>query len=178
MGTSRPRLNPKQTRFAQEYLVDLNATRAALRAGYSPKTANQQGARLLANVGVGGLITELQAARADRTAVEADRVLQEIALLSYSDIRHYVIDSAGNLGLAEGAPDYAMRAVSSVKRRTRTRVFGEIIETVHEVEFKLWDKPASVRMAAMHLGLLKQVHEVHDKTLEALLKEVGSDGDG
>jgi phage terminase small subunit len=177
MGTS-PKLTPKQDAFCREYLVDLNATQAAIRAGYSARTAHVQGPRLLANVRVAGRVAALQDARAERTNVEADRVLTEIALLSHSDIRHYVIDPSGNLALAPGAPDDAMRAVSSVKRRSRTRTYGELVETTIEVEFRLWDKPASVRMAASHLGLLKTVHEVHDKTLEDLLREAIPDRAG
>lgn len=177
MGTT-PALNPKQDAFCREYLVDLNGTQAAIRAGYSAKTAHVQGSRLLTNAKVAARIAILKAERADRTGVEADRVLEEIALLSHSDIRHYVVSDAGHLALAEGAPDEAMRAVRSVKRRVRTRQFGELVETTVEVEFTLWDKPASVRMAASHLGLLKTVHEVHDKTLEELLKEAVPDGTG
>ena len=69
-------LTDKQARFVQEYLVDANATQAALRAGYSPGTANQQGARLLVNVGVAQAIAEAQKARSERTGITADDVLR------------------------------------------------------------------------------------------------------
>lgn len=59
----------KQDRFVKEYLIDLNATQAAIRAGYSPKTANEQGARLLANVSVQEAIAKAMAERSKRTGI-------------------------------------------------------------------------------------------------------------
>jgi phage terminase small subunit len=63
------KLTPKQLRFVDEYLVDLNATQAAIRAGYSAKTANEQGARLLSNVMVQAALAERMKAREQRTEV-------------------------------------------------------------------------------------------------------------
>ena len=54
-------MTDKQARFCEEYMIDLNATQAAIRAGYSPKTANEQAARLLANVSIQNRIAQLQA---------------------------------------------------------------------------------------------------------------------
>jgi phage terminase small subunit len=71
-------LTPKQEAFVREYLIDLNATQAALRAGYSAKTANEQGARLLANVSVSAAVQEAMDARAKRTEITADYVLEGI----------------------------------------------------------------------------------------------------
>ena len=68
-------MTAKQERFCQEYLVDLNATQAAMRAGYSAKTANEQGSRLLANVSVKAHIAELQQAAAKRNEVTVDTVV-------------------------------------------------------------------------------------------------------
>lgn len=72
------KLSPKQVRFAQEYLIDLNATRAAIRAGYAQKTARQQGARLLTNVDIQLAIQEAMNGRAERTELTADEVVTEI----------------------------------------------------------------------------------------------------
>ena len=71
-------LTDKQSRFVQEYLLDLNATQAAARAGYSAKTANEQGARLLANVSVAQAVRQAQAARAERTQLTQDWVLERL----------------------------------------------------------------------------------------------------
>ena len=68
-------LTPKQTRFCSEYLIDLNATAAAKRAGYSEATAHVQGPRLLANVSIASRIAELQEAAAHRNEVSLDEVI-------------------------------------------------------------------------------------------------------
>jgi phage terminase small subunit len=71
-------LTPKQAFFVKEYLIDLNATQAAIRAGYSPKTANEQASRLLANVNVASVVQEEMDKRAKRTEIDADYVLTGI----------------------------------------------------------------------------------------------------
>jgi len=77
------KLTPKQKQFVAEYLVDLNATQAAIRAGYSVKTANEQGARLLAHVSVSAATKaamDKRAAKAERTAAEVLKDIQAVTL--------------------------------------------------------------------------------------------------
>lgn len=76
------KLTEKQKRFCDEYLIDLNATQAAIRAGYSARTANEQGARLLANVSVQEYIARKMAERSRRTGVNQDRVVLELAKIA------------------------------------------------------------------------------------------------
>lgn len=71
-------LTPKQKKFVSEYLIDLNATQAAMRAGYSEKTANEQGARLLAHVSVKEAIAKALAQREARTLITQDSVLADL----------------------------------------------------------------------------------------------------
>ena len=71
-------MTPKQQRFVHEYLIDLNATQAATRAGYSAKTANEQGSRLLANVSVKAAVHAAMDARSERTGITQDYVLSTI----------------------------------------------------------------------------------------------------
>jgi phage terminase small subunit len=80
-------LTPKQERFVAEYLIDLNATQAAIRTGYSARTAASQGARLLKHGGVAQAVQAAQQARAVRTEITQDRVLQELARIAFFDIR-------------------------------------------------------------------------------------------
>lgn len=72
------KLSPKQERFAREYLLDLNATQAAIRAGYSPKTAYSMGQRLLKNVEVQKAVQSAMDERSKRTEVNADYVLTNL----------------------------------------------------------------------------------------------------
>lgn len=75
-------LTDKQEAFCQQYLLDLNATQAAIRAGYSENTAQEQGSRLLSNVMVASRVRELMAGRADRVQVDADWVLGRLVEIS------------------------------------------------------------------------------------------------
>lgn len=76
-------MTPKQHTFCQEYILDMNATQAAIRAGYSAATASSQGQRLLRNVEIQKLICELQENRIQRLQIDADTVLEHIARIAY-----------------------------------------------------------------------------------------------
>lgn len=89
-------MTPKQKRFVDEYLVDLNATAAARRAGYSAKTAEVQGPRLLGNVRVSTAIAEAVAGRSDRTKIDADWVLRTLAAEKTADLAA-IFDDEHNL---------------------------------------------------------------------------------
>lgn len=86
----RAALTPKQQAFVAQYLVDLNATQAAIRAGYSAKTANREGTRLLSNAVIAAAIAEAQAARAKRVEVEQDEVLRGWLHVARSDPRELI----------------------------------------------------------------------------------------
>ena len=79
---NKRKLTPKQERFVDEYLLDLNATQAAVRAGYSPKTAHVQGPRLLGNVSVARAISEAKQERAEATKIDAEYVLRKLQLVA------------------------------------------------------------------------------------------------
>lgn len=136
--------------FVREYLLDLNATQAAIRAGYSAKTAHAQASRLLKTVNVIMALDEARRRRDVRIEITRERVIQELALIAFSDITNYVVDDTGNVVLAKGAPPGAMRAISSLKRRVHV---GEDGTSSVDVELKLWDKPAPLKLAGRHVGL-------------------------
>ena len=77
------KLSDKRERFVREYLVDLNATRAATRAGYSPKTADRQGHRLLKNAEVATRVADLTEAMSEKLEITAERVLQELGTIAF-----------------------------------------------------------------------------------------------
>jgi phage terminase small subunit len=160
-------LPPRQQRFVAEYLVDLNATQAAIRAGYSKKTAVVQGPRLLGNVEVAEAIERGKTRLQVKTEITQERVLSELALLAFSDLTHYVLDDDGHVELLEGAPDGAMRALQSIKRKVTTTGSGDQARTSREVEIKLWDKPGPLRLAGKHAD----VHGFADR-----MEVTGKDG--
>lgn len=86
-GSTTPHrpLTPKQARFVEEYLLDLNATQAATRAGYSPRTANEQGARLLAYASIRDAVSAAQATRAHRLQITADDLVRQWWTIATTD---------------------------------------------------------------------------------------------
>jgi phage terminase small subunit len=83
-------LDPRHQRFVQEYLVDLNGTQAAIRAGYSANTANEQASRLLANVKIQEAVEEAQRKLQDKLEINAERVIQKLATIAMADPRELV----------------------------------------------------------------------------------------
>lgn len=170
------KLTPKQERFVEEYLIDLNATQAAIRAGYSAKTANEQGSRLLANVSVRTCIDEAMAERSKRTGVNADRVLIELARLGFVNATDVInMDTAS---IKENANRDDTAAIASIKVKTiPTEGGGEITER----EIKLYDKTKNLELIGKHLGMFKDKLEIKGNVdlglgkLDSLLEQLGED---
>src|SRR4051812_40938895 len=102
-------LTPKQRRFVDEYLLDLCATRAARRAGYSRETAREMGYENLTKPHIRRAIDAAIAERSIRTGIAADRVLREMAAIAFSDVRDIEFDDDGRLAVV--VPEVA-RAVA------------------------------------------------------------------
>lgn len=166
-------LNPKQQRFVDEFLVDLNATKAAIRAGYSQKTAYSQGFDLLKKPEVQEALSKARAERAERVQVEADEVLRTLLTIARSDPTHYrVNETTGALELAPGAPPRAWQAVASVKHRIKTRTPEKgPVERDHVVEFRLWDKNTALQNLGRHLGMWIDKRELSAPGGKSLIPE-------
>lgn len=140
-------MTPKQERFVEEYLIDLNATQAAIRAGYSTKTADTQGPRLLQNVGVRARVDAAIAAQSRRTGVTADRVIREIAKVALLNPRNVVDPDTARV--LPDATDDDTAAIASVRVKTSSGDSGESEE--HEVKFA--DKLKALELLGRHLGM-------------------------
>ncbi len=136
-------LSERRERFVQEFLVDLNATQAAIRAGYSPKTASEQGARLLTNVRVRSAINTEKKARTERTAISADRVLRELARLAFADLRQAV---------EWGPASIRLKASTGLDDDTAAAI-AEVTKTKDGLRVKLHPKLPALEMLARHLAL-------------------------
>jgi len=110
------RLNAKVLRFVDEYLVDMNSTQAAIRAGYSAKTAHAQGSRLLRDALVQDAIAAGMAARSKRTQITQDMVLEELAKLAFSDPREFFRED-GTLKHPQELSDRAAAALAQFEVR-------------------------------------------------------------
>ena len=89
-------MTKKQKRFVEEYLIDLNATQAAIRAGYSPHTAKDIGCENLAKPNIAAAISQAMAERSRRTGINQDRVLQELARIGFAKITDVVDPETAN----------------------------------------------------------------------------------
>ncbi len=165
-------MTPKQQVFVNEYLIDLNATQAAIRAGYSEKTAKAIGQENLTKPAIAAAIADAQQERGDRVALTADRVLLEIGRLATSDLRR-AFNADGGLRSPTTWDDDTAAAISSVKVVTRRAPGGgEDAEVEYVTEVKLWDKNSALDKAGKHLGMFREQIDVNLKTdLATILAE-------
>ena len=156
------RLTAKQQRFVEEYLVDLNATQAATRAGYASKTARQQGARLLSNVNIQLAVAEAQADRSRRTQITQDQVLEELGKIAFSSMRAY----------AEWGPDGVRLNPSDALTEDQDAAVAEASQTVTQhggsLRIKLHDKVQALHLLGKHLGMFNNRSENLNIDLESL----------
>ncbi len=169
------KLTEKQQCFIDEYLIDLNATQAAVRAGYSVKTAQEQSARLLSKVMVQQAISEAMAERSRRTGINQDRILIELARIALLNPKALVNLEDATVN-PEASPD-DLAAIASVKvKRFPTKDGGEGIER----EVKFYDKIKAIELLGKHLGMFKDRIELSgelDKEkskLDSLLVQLSS----
>ena len=161
-------LTDKQVRFVEEYLVDFNATQAALRAGYSPKTANEQGSRLLANVSISDYIDKAMAERSRRTGISQDRVILELARIGFAKITD-VIDPA-TAEIKTGATDDDLACIQSIK--VKPGEFGT------EREVKMYDKKAALVDIGKHLGMFREKVDMNADIDLNITVDYGDEGGG
>jgi len=153
-----PALTPKQLRFVAEYLKDLNASQAAIRAGYSQKNANVVGSRLLANVRIAAAVTMGRSAQAARLQVEADAAREQNAYIALADPID-LLDERGELRLLRDMPRRIRCAIRSIEIVRRNLTSGDgAMDVTHKVSF--WDKPKALEMEYKHHGLLTERIEV------------------
>ena len=145
MRKPRTTLDARQRRFIDEYLVDLNGSKAAVRAGYAESSAATRASRLLKMTQVADAVREAMDARAQRTQITADRVLREYARIAFADIRSFT--EPGSTGLTvkslETLSDDDTAAIAEVSRGANGQ----------NLKVKLHDKKKALDSIARHLGL-------------------------
>ena len=141
-------LNPKQLRFAHEFLKDLNGTKAAIRAGYSKASAHVQGCDLLKHPKVKLKIEKLMAKREKRTGITSDWVLERLAEIAGGDIKDYMswgMDEHGN---------HESKIIDSDKLSAeKSRILSEVSHTKDGIKFKVTDKIRALDLIGKHLGM-------------------------
>ncbi len=161
------KLSEKQKRFVQEYLVDLNATAAAKRAGYKDPNIGRQ---LITKNNVSAEIQKAMEKRSTRTEITQDRVLQELAAIGFAKGTDYaqVVSGLVLVNDTDQLTEQQKAAIVSIK------------QTKEGVEVKLASKERALELLAKHLGLLAErpgyEGEVEDDPLTKSIKEAAAGG--
>lgn len=153
-------INDRQQRFVDEYLLDLNATKAAERAGY--RQPGNQGHRLLKNDDIRAAIDAAMAKRSDETGITAKRVLEELAKLGFASIEKYVDTSLGK-------PHIDFSALTADQLAAVAQIETEEVDvgdgpTILKAKFKLHDKLRALELIGKHLGMFKEVVDLNVTT--------------
>ena len=161
-------LNEMQKRFVDEYIIDLNATQAAIRAGYSEKTAYSQGQRLLKNVEIQTLIQQRKEDRSERTEITQDMVLKELALIAFSRATDYaaVVEKTAYTQNKDGervpmldanGKPITFKTVDAVLTEELTedqkRALASVKEGKNGIEVKPHDKVRALELLGKHMGM-------------------------
>lgn len=148
-------LTDKQKMFVQEYLVDMNATRAAVRAGYSERNADKIGSELLGKTGVAEAIQRAVERRSKRTEISQDRVVRELAGIAFRDPRK----------LMSWGPDGVRLNPSDDLTAEEAAVVSEAAETTTKdggsIKIKTVDKLGALQLLGKHLGMFTEKHDVN-----------------
>lgn len=148
------RLTAKQKRFIEEYLIDLNATQAAIRAGYSPDTAYSIGSENLKKPDIRARVDKAMAERSKRTGINADRIIIELARIGLLNPDKVV--NFNSATVKDEATEDDLSAIASVKVKTIPTEDGDIIER----EVKFYDKIKALELLGKHNGMFKDKVEV------------------
>lgn len=148
------KLNKKQQSFVDEYLIDLNATQAAIRAGYSVRTAEQQGHQLLKKTSVSEAISKAMAERSKRTGVNQDRVINELSKIAFVKITDVLNDDAE---INPYASDDDLACIESIKIKQIPTKSGDM---GIEREVKLASKIKALELLGKHLGMWTDKQQV------------------
>lgn len=136
-------MTKKQKRFVEEYLIDLNATQAAIRAGYKPDTAGSTGSENLKKPEIKAAIDRAMAERSKRTGINQDRILMELARIGFANITDVVDRKTGEIKDDVSVDDLA--CIQSIK--VKPGEFGV------ERETKMYDKKSALVELGKHLGM-------------------------
>lgn len=139
-------MTDKQKKFVNEYLIDLNATQAAIRAGYSPKTAYSIGEENLKKPEISNAISRAMAERSRRTGISQDRVVRELAKIAFVNINN-ICTSNGRI--KEDATDDDLSCIESIKVKQSESDTG----SSEEREIKLCSKLKALELLGKHLGM-------------------------
>lgn len=160
-------LTDKQEIFCLEYLKDLNGKQAAIRAGYSEKTAQEHSSRMLTNVKVQARIQGLKEKRAERCEITADMILNELAAIGFSKITDYLkvedIEDEETEDEEGNSTKKTLRVVTIFKTdevdAKKSLAISEIRQTKEGISLKVHDKIKALELIGKHIGFFEKDNE-------------------
>jgi phage terminase small subunit len=173
------KLTAKQEQFCKEYLIDLNGTQAAIRAGYSEDSAKEIASENLTKPNISSYIEQLMLDRSNRTTVTADKVLAEIAKMAFFNMAD-VIDDEGN---AKPLHQWTRDDMAALQEVTETKI-GKDEGLVITQKFKVGDKKANLDLLGRHLKLFTDkvehtgginFNDMSDEELDAKIKRLSKE---
>jgi len=151
-------ITDRMKKFVDEYLVDFNATAAAIRAGYSESTANEQGSQLLARPDIRELVAEGQKAIAERTQTFQDNAVDELKIVGFSDLADFL--TVKENGIVEQKPFNELtkeqtKCIKKIKQVVRSShsADGTLLHQTATLEIELHDKLKALELLGRHLGM-------------------------
>ena len=150
------KLTPKQIRFVDEWLIDFNGKQAAIRAGYSAKTAEAAAARLLRNVKVQAEISRRQRDLQKRTEVTQDRVVKELARIAFANIADYLHVETQTRTKDDGTEvtyQTVMFNETQELSADQRAALAVVKQSVNGFELKLHDKIKALELLGRHIGM-------------------------
>lgn len=168
------KLTPKQEKFCNEYLIDLNATGAAKRAGYSEETAYSIGWENLKKPEIQNRLTELRNKLGNNGEL-AQQVINELKKIGFSNVQDFIDDNNTIIDLKK-IEAHKAAAVASIKKSITTFGDGEGNEGEKQtVEFKLWDKISALEKLCKHLGIFEADNRQKSAVINVNLTDDDSD---
>lgn len=154
------KLTDRQKRFVDEYIISLNATQAAIKAGYSPKTSYSMGQRLLKNVEIQTALQNKQQRLECKTEITQERILKELANVALANATDYVTITDGGvqtINTADIPPD-KLAAIAGIK------------QTQTGIEIKTRDKLKALELLGKHLGMFNDTDKRQDDNITVVIE--------
>lgn len=176
-----PPLNVKQHIFVQHYLIDRNATQAAKRAGYSAKTARQQGARLLSHASIAAAISKKTEKTLAKIEISRERIQEELARMGLANMQDYMRVGPGGAPVTDFSDLTRDQAAALQEITVEEFTDGRSDKRqVRRVKFKLADKTNALMALGKDLGMFKETvqHDHRHTLVGVLLEEIDQAGRG
>lgn len=162
-------MTKKQKLFVEEYLIDLNATQAAIRAGYSVQTAKETGYENLTKLHIQTAINKALAERSKRTGINADRIIQELAKIAFLNPSSVI--NLQNASVLDDASEEDLACISSVKIKRSSSDTSDSIER----EIKTYDKIKALELLGKHMGIFTDKFKVEGVIPIVIQDDLGED---